>query len=407
MTLTEAADVSSREVDDLRQRLGEAEETLRAIRYGEVDGLMVSGPTGLQVYTLQGAEHPYRLFIQEMSEGAITVRADGLVLFCNRRFAEFIDQPVEAIVGQNIGSIPGLDLETWLAAFVASGDPSLEPREISYVVDGGVRVLNFSGSRTGVDGTLAILVTDVTEPRKREADLRRSNEDLEQFAYVASHDLQEPLRMVASYTQLLAERYRDKLDQDANEFIGFAVSGAQRMQQLINGLLTYSRVGTRGKPLQPVDSEAALRAATANLRSSIEESEAVITNGDLPAVLADEVQLVQLFQNLFSNGIKFHRPGVAPAIHVSASAQSGCWVFSVRDNGIGIPPELQSQLFLMFKRLHARDRYPGTGIGLAICRRIVERHGGQIWMDSEESSGTTVHFTLPARRSPEQGASHD
>lgn len=227
------------------------------------------------------------------------------------------------------------------------------------------------------------------------ADLERSNRELEQFAYVASHDLQEPLRMVSSYTQLLEKRYRDKLDQDATEFIAFAVDGANRMQRLIGDLLAYSRVTTRGKALEPVDAHAALGEAIGNLAMMIDENHAVVTTDDLPMVKADHGQLVLVFQNLVSNGIKFHGDGPL-RVHVSAETKGREWVFSVRDNGIGISPEYFDRIFVIFQRLQSASQHPGTGIGLALCKRIVERHGGRIWVESEVGKGSTFHFTLPA-----------
>jgi PAS domain S-box-containing protein len=251
-------------------------------------------------------------------------------------------------------------------------------------------------------------IMDVTERveaadvlARRTADLERSNRELEQFAYVASHDLQEPLRMVASYTQLLGRRYRDHLDQDAKEFIDFAVDGAVRMQNLIQDLLLYSRVGSNGRPFEKIDSHAALARAVANLRVAIAESGAVVTNGVLPAVVADEMQLTQVFQNLVGNGIKFRRQGVTPRIHVSAERRGAEWIFSVRDNGIGIAPEFRTRIFAIFQRLHTRDEYPGTGIGLAICKRIVDRHRGRIWAESGDDGGTTFKFSLATAGSGE------
>jgi light-regulated signal transduction histidine kinase (bacteriophytochrome) len=231
-------------------------------------------------------------------------------------------------------------------------------------------------------------------------DLARSNAELEQFAYVASHDLQEPLRMVASFTQLLARRYRGKLDKDADEFIGFAVEGATRMQTLINDLLAYSRVGTRGKPLALTDSGAVLKMALDNLTRSVEESGATVAYGPLPTVWADEVQLTQLFQNLIANAIKFRGQG-PPEIQILAAKQGSQWLFAVRDNGIGIAPEQQERIFSVFQRLHHRSEYPGTGIGLAICKKIVERHGGRLWVESRPGHGATFYFNL------EEGAGHD
>ena len=226
-------------------------------------------------------------------------------------------------------------------------------------------------------------------------DLARSNRELEQFAYVASHDLQEPLRMVASYTQLLAQRYEDKLDDDARDFIRYAVDGANRMQRLINDLLSYSRVSTRGRQPEGTDSRAALGEAIANLAAAVDEAGALVTNDDLPTVRADATQLVQVFQNLIHNAVKF-RADQPPRVHVSARREGDKWVFSVRDNGIGIAPEYHERIFQIFQRLHGRDKYGGTGIGLALCKGIVERHRGKIWVESEVGKGSTFCFSLPA-----------
>jgi signal transduction histidine kinase len=228
-------------------------------------------------------------------------------------------------------------------------------------------------------------------------ELERSNRELEQFAYVASHDLQEPLRMVSSYTQLLEQRYRDQLDDDAREFINYAVDGARRMQRLINDLLELSRVSTRGKPLEPIDANEVLGAVRANLSAAIEDSGALVTSDELPTVKADSTQLGQLLQNLIGNAIKFHGAD-APRVHISAREQRGEWVFSVKDNGIGIAREYFDRIFVIFQRLHATATYPGTGIGLAVCKRIVERHGGRIWVESESGNGSSFFFTIPSSR---------
>ncbi len=226
-------------------------------------------------------------------------------------------------------------------------------------------------------------------------ELARSNADLEQFAYVASHDLKEPLRVMASFLGLLAKRYRDRLDKDADEFIRFAVDGAVRMTSLIDDILMLSRVGTEAVPPVPTGAGDALKTALDNLAAFIGESGAVVTWDEMPTVVADASQLTQLFQNLIGNAIRF-RGEATPEIHIAAERKNEEWAFSVRDNGIGFPAEHAGRVFKIFQRLHPRDAYPGNGIGLSICKRIVERHGGRIWADSEPGRGATFHFTLPS-----------
>jgi light-regulated signal transduction histidine kinase (bacteriophytochrome) len=230
--------------------------------------------------------------------------------------------------------------------------------------------------------------------RKAYDELARSNKDLEQFAYVASHDLQEPLRAVSGFVELLRRNLEKSLDGKTNEYINFAIDGAKRMQSLINGLLEYSRVGTQGKKPQKVNSKEAFDEALARLQASIKETGAEITADDLPEVYFDDVQLSQLFQNLIGNAIKF-RGDQAPQIHVSAIHQDAAWRFAVRDNGIGIEPQYAERIFMIFQRLHTRKTYPGTGIGLSICKKIVERHGGRIWVESTQEHGSTFYFTVP------------
>lgn len=231
------------------------------------------------------------------------------------------------------------------------------------------------------------------------SDLARSNAELEQFAYVASHDLQEPLRMITSFTQLLESRNRDKLDKDAGEFIEFIVDGTTRMQTMIENLLAYSRVGSRGKSFEPTDCEAVLKEALSNLKVAIEKNDAEITSDTLPVVMADSMQMVQLLQNLIGNAIKY-RKEEQPRVHISALQENDEWIFSIKDNGTGIAPEYFEQIFVIFQRLHSGQK--GTGIGLAICKKIVERHGGRIWVESEVGKGSTFYFTIPAQEVKEK-----
>jgi light-regulated signal transduction histidine kinase (bacteriophytochrome) len=232
-----------------------------------------------------------------------------------------------------------------------------------------------------------------TELEEANANLLRSNRELEQFAYVASHDLQEPLRAVNSYAQLITRKYQGNLDAKADKYLGYIMEGATRMQQLINDLLAFSRVGTHGKPLVLTDCEMVLSQVLDNLKVAIAENQASVTHDPLPSVMGDEIQLIQLLQNLIANGMKFRREEL-PHVHVSANEQEHEWVFCVRDNGIGIESEYFERIFTIFQRLHSKSEYPGTGIGLAVCKKIVERHGGRIWVESMPGVGTAFYFTI-------------
>jgi PAS domain S-box-containing protein len=269
--------------------------------------------------------------------------------------------------------------------------------EDAYISVNGRPLLDADGSVRGG----FVVFRDVTKARAQELrledyrhDLERSNEELERFAYVASHDLQEPLRMVASHVQLLAGDLEGTLGPEQEESMAFAVDGAKRMQQLINDLLTYSRVGRRGKPFVPSPMDEVLRTALQNLEVAVREQDATVTSTDLPVLNGDGGQLIQLLQNLIANGIKFHGDE-PPRVHVSAERTDGAWTFTVQDNGIGVPEEHVDRVFQIFQRLHSRSEYEGTGIGLAVCRRIVERHGGRIWVEPAQPHGSRFRFTIP------------
>ncbi len=359
---------------------------------------------------LRQREQDYLILLESTHDSIIVVDAETLkVVFGNRRSSLMFgfDPVLHDGVGVNLlDYIHPEDREIVIKGFLE--DLYQHDRRQTYDVraktrDGREILISSLATRIEFQGRVAVLLSlrDVTESRQVEkllkqtmAELVRSNAELERFAYVASHDLQEPLRMVAGYTQLLARRYKGKLDADADEFIGYAVDGATRMQQLINALLDYSRVGTRGKPFGPTSCEESLNQAIANLQASIKENDATVTHDNLPTVMADDSQMVRLFQNLVGNAIKFHSDE-KPTVHVKAERNGTEWIFSVRDNGIGIDPQYFDRIFVIFHRLHGRGEYPGTGIGLAICKKIIERHNGRIWVESQPGKGATFYFTLP------------
>jgi PAS domain S-box-containing protein len=333
-------------------------------------------------------------------------REDGRLLDVNAAAVQAYGYRREELLGLSIYDLCAPDTLELAAELMAQADAGgILFETVHRRKDGSTFPVEVSSQGAAIGGvrTLVSVVRNITERKRTEEELSRtleelkySNAELEQFAYVASHDLQEPLRMVSSYLQLLAKRYQGKLGSDADDFIGFAVDGAKRMQTLINDLLALSRVGTRGKPLTLTSCEEAIEEAIANLQIAIQESAAVITHATLPPVQGDPTQLVQLFQNLLGNALKFRGPE-PPCIHVSVRHAAHEWVFAVCDNGIGIDPKFADRIFVIFQRLHDRSSYPGTGIGLAICKRIIQRHGGRIWVESQTGEGATFYFTLPSK----------
>jgi PAS domain S-box-containing protein len=341
--------------------------------------------------------------LESTEDGILVLDLEARVIAWNQKLLRIWDLgPADVFTGMPIEEVLHVarklrDPETGLARFrEILAAPAATTRDLLEFADGRLVERYSQPQREGerIVGRV-FSFRDVTEMKRFEEELLRSNRELEQFAYVASHDLQEPLRTVASHVQLLQRRYRGKLDADAEEVIGFAVDGAMRMQNLIHALLEFSRVGTRGKPLQPTDPHEVLDGVVENLRATIAREGAQVIYDTLPPVLADRVQLEQLFQNLLTNAIKF-RGETPPVVRVTARHEGHECVFSVSDNGIGIPPESRDRVFVIFQRLHPIGKYEGTGIGLAICRKIVERHGGRIWVDPGEEPGATFHFTLPA-----------
>jgi len=330
---------------------------------------------------------------------------DGKLLRVNKAFANVFGAEPEELIGKACYEVVHGTKKPWpecpMKQMLETKKPVVaeffEPRLGIYLEVSGSPILNEEGEFVA----FVHVTKDITERKRMEeelkqtlAELERSNAELEEFAYVASHDLQEPLRMVASYLQLIERRYKNRLDKDADEFIAFAVDGATRMQKMINKVLLYSRIGKQSKPLRPIDCEDILDQVVANLAASIQESGVIVTRDPLPTVMANDALLIELFQNLIGNAVKF-RGKKLPGIHIKAEKKGSDWVFSVRDNGIGVDPRHAERIFQIFQRLHGRNKYPGTGIGLAVCKKIVERFGGRIWVESETGKGSTFYFTIP------------
>ncbi|TAK12139.1 MAG: PAS domain S-box protein [Anaerolineae bacterium] len=344
---------------------------------------------------------------------------DGRFVLVNRAFEQLFGMPSANLLGKTVHDFfPAQEADGYRANDLAALEAP-DGIQAEEAIAAGVQrhFLSFKFPLRDSEGRITALggiSAEITERKQMElalesknAELMASNRELEQFAYVASHDLQEPLRMVSSYMELLERRYRDQLDQDAKEFIDFAVDGATRMQRLINDLLAYSRVGSRGRELEPVEASDSLAAALTNLQMTIQETGALVDQEELPRVLADPDQLVALFQNLLGNAIKF-RGEAPPRVEIRARRDGELAHISIADNGIGIDPKYADRVFVIFQRLHNRSEYAGTGIGLAICKKIVERHGGRIWFDSRLGKGTVFHFTLPlAPAEVQPGAEED
>lgn len=361
---------------------------------------------------LRQAEERMRSIVDHVIDGIITIDEPGTVQSYNPAAERIFGYSTSEVIGQNVKMLMPEPFHSehdgYLANYVQSGVAKIIGigREVvgrrrdgsTFPMDLAVSEFHL-GQRRYFTG----IVRDISDRKHAEShlmetaqELARSNLDLEQFAYVASHDLQEPLRAVAGCVQVLKKRYQGQLDDRADELIAHTVDGVSRMQALINDLLSYSRVGTQGKAFEPCDCNVILNQALANLKAAIDESKSVITHDELPVADADVAQLTQLFQNLIGNAIKFR--GQQPCrIHVAVRPVDGDWMFSIQDNGIGMQPEYFDRIFVIFQRLHTRTEYPGTGIGLAICKKIVERHGGHICVESEPGEGSTFSFTIPAR----------
>lgn len=376
-------------------------------------GLLVSRLMRKQLQgqaALQESETRYRRLHETMRDAFVQLDLDGRIVDFNPAYQEMIGHGDDALRGLSHTSLTPSKWHAAEAEIVQTQVIRLgrsEVYESEHIrADGTVFPVELRTFLIQDDAHNPIgmwsIVRDITQRKQAEVErekamlaLEKSNEDLKQFAYVASHDLQEPLRMVSSYTQLLEERYRNRLDEKANKYIHYAVDGAARMQALIRDLLAFSRVETHSHEFKPVEAQNALGVAVVNLKTMIDDTGALVISDDLPRIQADETQLSLLFQNLINNGIKFQNKFQTPRIRISAVRQIDCWRFSVQDNGIGIESKYKDKIFQVFQRLHTRHEYPGTGIGLALCKRIIDRHGGQIWFESSPGEGTIFYFTVP------------
>jgi PAS domain S-box-containing protein len=378
--------------EKVKERTTELEEAYNSLKESE---------TGIRLSNIYN-----RNLIEASLDPLVTIGHDGKITDVN--------EATELVTGYSRDELIGTDFMDYFSEPEVAKKGYQEVFREGFVSDYALEILHRNGHVTPVLYNASVYkdesgevigvfaaARDITEQKKAEellksklGELSRSNAELEQFAYVSSHDLQEPLRMISSYLQLLKRRYEGHIDDKADKYIYYAVDGAARMQVLINDLLEFSRVTSKAEEPAPTDSELVLGQVLSNLYLYIKENKATVSHNLLPEVMADSTQLAQVFQNLIINGIKFHSEE-APQINICAEKKVNEWVFSVHDNGIGIDPQYSEKIFEVFKRLHNKEEYPGTGIGLAVCKKIVERHGGRIWVESELDKGATFYFTLP------------
>ncbi len=359
---------------------------------------------------LKKSEVKYRELYEDAPNAYFSVSSDGEIMYCNRVATKILGYDMEELLNMKVTDLyfdsregkekAKVVFDRFLNSQVIQDEELLMRHKNGLPLWISLSVKALKDEKGKILQSRSIVI-DITERKKAEEEItdaleevKRSNAELEQFAYVASHDLQEPLRMVSGFANLLEKRYKESLDEDAHDFIDFIIDGANRMHNLINDLLAFSRIGTQGRVFKPTDMNVVLEATLNNIRISVIETNAIITNDPLPVIVADESQMVQLLQNLISNAIKFHGL-VPPKIHISGEVKKDDWIFTVRDNGIGIDSKNFERIFVIFQRINKKGEYSGTGIGLAACKKIIKRHRGKIWVESELKKGSTFYFSIP------------
>ncbi len=411
------------ELEELRRQLEEANETIEAIRTGQVDALVVEGKQGHQLYTLKSADHTYRVFIEKMNEGAITLNADGVIMYCNSSFARMAGLPISNVIGIPFSRFLSQDsLPVFENLFVNCWEQDCKA-ELELNTNGKTIPVHLSLTALEVEDhvSLSVILTDLTSIKQAERELKKnyieiantnqalesSNHDLQQFASVASHDLQEPLRKIQMFAEMLAERGNDQLSIESLKYLSKIRVSAARMKTLILDVLNYSKLSSNTSIFQPVDLNLLIRELLEDLELVAAEKNAQITVEQLPQIEANPGQIRQVFQNIVSNAIKFSREGTAPVIQISGKRivdksfdsevdeQGEYCCIRISDNGIGFDARYLNNIFVLFERLHSKDVYEGTGIGLAISKKIIEKHNGIITAESTPGKGSRFSFILP------------